>query len=231
MHSERSLWTWLMPSRPVALSFLGIPCAVAAGGIRTLAIVFCTLWLSACAGLSPVAGGKAAAQRDALQSFFLEGRFSLRHEDKSYAGRLSWRHAGNDDELLLASPLGQGMAEVVSGADGARLTTSDGKSYSAADAETLTLQVLGYPLPLKKLAGWVRARRDGQAGEFDAPDSLGRPLGLRQGEWRINYEYDGDDPQALPARLFVKRADALELRLRIDEWSEVGDASGRKSQP
>jgi outer membrane lipoprotein LolB len=194
-------------------------------------IVFCAVWLSACAGLPPSAGEKVLPQRDSLQSFFLEGRFSLRHEDKSYSGRLSWRHAGDDDELLLASPLGQGMAEIVSGAGGARLTTSDGKSYSAADAETLTLQVLGYPLPLKELAGWMRGVSRSEPGEFAAPDSFGRPLGLRQGQWRINYEYDSDDPQALPVRLFIKRDDALELRLRIDEWSDLRDSTGGESKP
>lgn len=207
------------------------PGRVLAGRAHVLVIVFCTLWLSACTDLPPTAGDKVPLQRDALQSFFLEGRFSLRHEDKSYAGRLSWRHVGDGDELLLASPLGQGLAEIVSSSAGARLTTSEGKTYAAADAETLTQQILGYPLPLSKLAAWVLARRPGETGEFDAPDALGRPLGLRQGEWRITYEYDDDARQALPARLFVKRDDSLELRLRIDEWGDLRDAAGLENKP
>ena len=48
----------------------------------------------------------------------------------------------------------------------------------------------------------------------------GRPLRLLSADWRIDYEYDSDDAQALPARLFAQRADGAELRLRIDEWSE-----------
>jgi len=217
------MWQALSPGRGRFASLLGKG--------RVLAILTWAVWLSACTSLPPTARDLAPLQRDSLQSFFLEGRFSLHHEDKSYAGRLSWRHVGDDDELLLASPLGQGMAEILSNSAGARLTTSDGKTYAAADAETLTQEILGYPLPLTKLAAWVLARRPGETGEFDAPDALGRPLGLRQGEWRITYEYDNDARQALPARLFVKRGDTLELRLRIDEWGDLRDATGQESKP
>ena len=186
---------------------------------RMFGATLAALCLSACANLLPPAEGQVVAQRNQLQSFALEGRFALRHEEKSTSGRLSWRHVGERDELLLASPFGQGMAEIVSDAAGARLTTSDGKSYVAADAETLTLQVLGYPLPLGQLLDWVRGRAAGSG--FEALDAFGRPLRLRQDAWRIDYEYDNDDPQALPGRLVVQREGVLELRLRIDEWRDL----------
>ena len=185
-------------------------------GWRLLGALFVVLCLSACASLSPSTENGLLPQRNQLQSFALEGRFSLRHEDKSYTGRLSWRHVGEQDELLLASPFGQGMAEIVSDAAGVRLMTSDGKSYVASDAEVLTQQILGYPLPLNRLLDWVRGRSP--ASDLEASDSLGRPLRLRQHAWRIDYEYDSDDPQALPGRLFVQHEGVLELRLRIDEW-------------
>lgn len=166
-----------------------------------------------------------APQRSRLQSFALEGRFSLRHENQSTAGRLSWRYNGGKDELLLASPFGQGMAEIISDAAGVRLTTGDGQSYAAVDAEALTQQVLGYPLPLNHLRDWVRGR--GAEGVFEALDSFGRPLRLRQGVWQIDYEYDDDDPQALPGRLFVQRDGGLELRLRIEAWRSLDNEERR----
>lgn len=184
------------------------------------------LWLSACASLQPSVEGAVLPQRSGLQSFALEGRFALHHEDKSYAGRLSWRHVGDADEILLASPFGQGMAEIVSDGAGARLTAGDGKSYAAADAETLTRQVLGYPLPLRYLPDWVRARAP--SGGVETKDAFERPLRLRQDDWRIDYEYDNDDPQALPGRLFIQREGGLELRLRIDEWRDLNSEERRQ---
>ena len=135
--------------------------------------------------------------RERLAAFALEGRFSLRQGEQSYAGRITWQHAGAENVVLLASPFGQGLAEIVTDARGARLTASDGKVYAAADSAALTTQVLGYPLPLAQLTDWVRGRlRDADESAFD---SFGRPLSQRAAQWRIEYGYENDDPAAPPA--------------------------------
>ena len=176
------------------------------------------LLVSGCAVVPSSPGSVGVAQREALDDFSLEGRFSLRHEEKNYSGRLSWRHSGADNELLLASPFGQGLAQITTSERGAQLAMSDGQVYAAADSELLTRQVLGYPLPLAQLTDWVRGR--GARGDFEL-DGSGRPLRLRYDDWRIDYEYDSDDAQALPGRLVARRDDGLELRLRIDEWTAL----------
>jgi len=176
------------------------------------------LFNSGCASLSP-SPTSAPPAREALDAFALEGRFSLRHENKNYSGKMSWRHQGADNTLLLSSPVGQGMAEITTRENGAQLTTSDGKLYTAADAETLTRQVLGYPLPLVQLTDWVRGRDD--APGLAERDAFGRPLRLSHQDWRIEYGYEGDDPAAAPSRIFAERTGGLELRLKIDEWTSL----------
>lgn len=195
-------------------------------GLSAALLASSALLLSACA-VAPTSPTTVAPARAALDAFAMEGRFSLRNADKNYAGRLSWRHSAGRDELLLSSPLGQGMVEIVSEPGGARLTANDGKSYSAADAETLTRDVLGYPLPLAQLTDWVRGRlRDAEESTVDAQ---GRPQSQRAAMWRIEYGYDNDDPAAPPVRIFAERiGGGLELRLRIDEWSLLPDQA---SQP
>ena len=193
-----------MPSNPHFIR----PC-------RYVWLLLGVLLLGGCANLP--SSSSTAPPSDALVAFTIEGRFSLRHEDKSYSGRLSWRHAGMNNELLLSSPFGQGMAEIVTSDSGARLTSSDGKVYEASDAETLTRQVLGYPLPLEQLTDWVRGW--GAAAGISERDALGRPLRLRHEAWLIDYGYASDDPQAPPDRIFAERAGGFQLRLRIDEWN------------
>ncbi len=190
---------------------------------RIAGLLVAVFLLAACA-TSTSSPDAAAPQRDSLTDFALEGRFSLRQEDKNYSGRLSWRHAGLINTLLLASPFGQGMAEITTSASGARLKSSDGKVYAAIDTETLTKQVLGYTLPLTQLADWVRGRASGGALELDGQ---GRPLRLRHQGWRIDYDYESDDPQALPSRIFAEGADGLELRLRIDEWNSPSSGENK----
>ena len=176
------------------------------------------LLLAACATL-PDATDKTPLSRQSLDEFALEGRFSLRQGEKNHSGRLSWRHTAAHDELLLSSPFGQGIAGISVNAQTATLTTSDGKTYSASDAQTLTEQVLGYRLPLEQLTDWVR----GRSAETDVVerDGHGRPLRLQHLDWHIEFAYDGDASDALPGRLFAERTGAFELRLRIDEWSRI----------
>jgi outer membrane lipoprotein LolB len=155
--------------------------------------------------------------RDALESFRLEGRFSVRQDEQNHSGRLDWRHTADGDELLLSSPFGQGIAEIVATDGQATLRLNDGRVFAAPDTPSLTERVLGYRLPLGLLCDWVRGRAAGaEVIERDAP---GRPLRLRFEDWRLEYAYGDDDPQTPPASIFAERADMFELRLRIDAWS------------
>ena len=182
----------------------------------TISAGIVALLLSGCASTPPHTG--PVPTRETLENFALEGRFSLRQEAQNHAGRLNWRHVGQHDEVLLSSPLGQGMAEISSTPRGARLTLSDGKIHEAPDVETLTREVLAYPLPLGRLADWVRARAG--SGESER-DNQGRLSHLHHEGWHIDYAYDNEDPQALPMRIIAVRDGELELRLRIDSWNPL----------
>ena len=187
--------------------------------LSRIVIVVSALSLAACAALPTSAPEPAVLSRYALDDFVIEGRFSLRQNEQNHSGRLRWKHAGGSDEVLLSSPFGQGVAEIVADARSASLTASDGKTYSAADTESLTEQVLGYRLPLSLLADWVRGRLVPE--RIAERDALGRPVAMRHEDWRVAYEYDSDAPDALPGRLFAERIGVFELRLRIDEWTRL----------
>lgn len=194
-------------------------CSFFLRALSRLVFVVSALLLAGCAALPTSAPESVALSRHALDDFVIEGRFSLRQNEQNHSGRLRWKHAGGSDEVLLASPFGQGVAEIVADSRSASLTTSDGKTYSAVDAESLTEQVLGYRLPLSLLADWVRGRLVPE--HVAERDASGRPLALRHEDWRVDYEYDSDAPDALPGRLFAERIGAFELRLRIDEWTRL----------
>lgn len=179
---------------------------------RRLALLGTAFGLAACATLPP---GAAPLPREAVRDYAIDARFTLRYEAKQYAGHLAWSHAKDRDELLISSPFGQGLAEIVRDADGVRLTAADRRTHRAASAEALTRDVLGYPLPVDDLAEWLLGR--GADGRVER-DPQGRPRRLWQGGWRIDYDYDDDDPRALPARLSVEGDGELLLRLRVEEW-------------
>jgi outer membrane lipoprotein LolB len=180
-----------------------------------IALLLC-LVLAGCAGISSRPPDLWPLRHE-LEDFLLEGRFSLRQDSEYHAGRLTWRHWADGDELLLASPFGQGLARIVAEKGMATLMTADGRRFSATDVASLTEQALAYRLPLERLTDWVRAR----VPEADvlARDAQGRLLRLRVDGWRIEYAYGSDEAQALPASILARRDGGFELRLRIDEWT------------
>ena len=132
--------------------------------------------------------------------FDLAGRIAARHGNDAFTGNLGWRHSTSGDEMLLSTPLGQGVARIVRQGDAIVLTTSEGKEYSDRDGEALTERALGFRLPLAGLADWVRGR--------PAPS-------LEERGWQV--EYLERDEQGRPTRLRVTYP-GVELRLAISEW-------------
>ncbi|HEY5897004.1 MAG TPA: outer membrane lipoprotein LolB [Burkholderiales bacterium] len=132
--------------------------------------------------------------------FDLLGRIAARYGSEAFTGNVAWRHARGGDEMLISTPLGQGVARIVREGDAVQLTTAEQKEYRAPDTESLTERVLGFRLPLEGLADWVQGR--------PAP-------ALESRGWKV--EYLERDAQGRPA-LMRLRYQGIELRLAISEW-------------
>jgi outer membrane lipoprotein LolB len=147
--------------------------------------------------------------------FELAGRIAAQYGKEAFTGSIVWRHARTGDELLISTPMGQGVARIVREGDAVVLTTSEPREYRDNDVEALTERVLGFRLPLSGLADWVRGRpSDGAPFKAErSPD--GRLKILEQRGWRIEYpEYDA----ALPTRLRLTYQ-GIDLRLAITQWN------------
>lgn len=146
--------------------------------------------------------------------FELNGRIAMRYRDDASSGTIAWRHRADGDEVLLSTPLGQGIARIVREGETVTLTTADAQEHRAADAESLTESVLGFRLPLAGLADWVRGRAaPGPAATVT--DARGRLTRLDQSGWTIEYLEYGEN--RLPSRLKLGYP-GIEIRLAIGEW-------------
>jgi outer membrane lipoprotein LolB len=133
--------------------------------------------------------------------FSLAGRIAARSGKESFTGNISWRHARNGDEMLISTPTGQGIAQIVRQGDAVLLKTSEPREYRAADSEELTERVLGFRLPIEGLAQTVQ----------------GRPSpALEARGWKV--EYEEYDAERRPTRLRLTNAGA-EVRLAIHQWN------------
>ena len=147
--------------------------------------------------------------------FQLLGRIAARYAKDAFTGNVQWRHAVGGDEMLITTPMGQGVARIVREGDAVQLTTADGHDYRAPDAESLTERTLGFRLPLVGLADWVQGRPSAGVPAQAVKAADGKLHSLEQRGWRIEYLAYGDDERPSLMRL---NYDSVELRLAISSW-------------
>ena len=176
---------------------------------RLLALVASSaaLALAACAALPP--------EPAAPGEFAIVGRVAVRYGAEAANGRVTWRHTAIADDLLISTPLGQGIAEITRRDGVYTLVTAEAQRYTATDPERLTEQALGWALPLAGLADWLQGRP--QPGVAAEPRYEGARLAeLRQLGWTIEYS-DYEESGRLPRRMRLTRGD-IDIRLVIDQW-------------
>ncbi|HEY9099917.1 MAG TPA: lipoprotein insertase outer membrane protein LolB [Thiobacillus sp.] len=183
--------------------------------VRLAAMLAGVLALAGCASPPPI---QPVDTRAALaNNWRLEGRLGIRTDEQSLSGSIRWHHQPDMDDLLLISPLGQGVARIVRDRKGVTLEVPNQPVRQASDVESLTQTVLGYGLPVSGLTWWVQARpAPGRAFESTRDSSM-RFEQIRQDGWVINYLQYADDRPALPRKMTVTR-EGLEIRLVVDTW-------------
>lgn len=148
-------------------------------------------------------------------AFDLSGRLSARRGAEGVAAHFAWEHAPGRDAIELATPMGTTLARLERDADGASIRRADGAVERSRDAATLVERSLGFPLPVERLAWWIRAVPHPGTAHAIERDASGRVLVLRQDGWSVVYAYD--DRAARPLRLYATYPD-LEVRIVIDAW-------------
>lgn len=175
------------------------------------------LGLLGCASAPPPPPSVTRPAQAEHAPFVMSGRIAVKHDGERSSATVRWTHSAEADEILLFTPLGQTVARLHRAGQRVMLDTPN-KHYAAQDAEELTQQVLGWPLPLSGLEYWILAL-PAPAGTFDIErDGNGQISILRQHGWEVSYmRYATPAPDSLPLRLALQR-EGLEIQFLIDEW-------------
>jgi outer membrane lipoprotein LolB len=152
-------------------------------------------------------------------AFRLEGRVAVKAGEESFSGGLLWQRDAGSEEVLLRTPLGQGVAELRGDSTGMELKDSEGKLHYAPDADTLAQRALGVELPLRGLAWWVVGLPRPGATYRAIPDADGHLAELVQDGWQILFSrYAPHAGRQLPGKLVARRGEELEVRVVVDTW-------------
>ncbi|MFA7270841.1 MAG: lipoprotein insertase outer membrane protein LolB [Sterolibacterium sp.] len=176
--------------------------------------------LTGCAQLPGSTTGSGIAPRPtrmAIDAFTLAGRIAIHQEQRHYAVNISWQHTPESDEIMLATPLGQGVAELTRNAAGTRLIAADRREYNAPDWQALGTRMFGLDLPLAHLPRWLvgDVPTDALGVKYDG---MGRPQQWVADGWLVNFlGYESGAADALPSLIELNRGE-IEVRLKIDDW-------------
>jgi outer membrane lipoprotein LolB len=156
------------------------------------------------------------------------GRFSvvtsLAGKRDSGSGRFKLAVEGDAIVLDLDTPLGSTLARVRVDSRGARLTASSDsgpREMHGADAEALTSEVLGWPLPVAGFRDWIEGRPVPTKPSIDRSTSAGKAF--EQDGWTISVLERFEEGSGSPRRLLLERPEtpqpspAISLRLVLDE--------------
>ena len=155
-----------------------------------------------------VAVGEMAAAR----YFSLNGRISVRVNDRVDSGQIRWRRSAEEERIGLYSPLGSQVAELVSDKRTRVVTLRQGKeTLEAASVAQLAQSLLGVPLDLDRMAGWVQGSglRENEIVEAT----------LANGDvWHVTAEgFQRNGNYRFASRVIATSRDTV-VRLVVDEW-------------
>jgi len=187
------------------------------------------LLAAGCAGISttPQLPAQAGIVRNYQQAIDITGRMSVRYQqygrDEALHGSFEWQQRPGKTQLTLSSPLGQTLAQIAILPDGATLTQSGQPPLAAANADALTVQALGWPLPVSGLRDWLQGHVTERSGKkrIATPQDENTDIETIDG-WRIRYAAWDNAAAPRPRRIDLSRsteqAGEVALRLVIDTY-------------
>lgn len=123
--------------------------------------------------------------------------------------------------MQLVAPLGQGSLQLEGDNQQVELRTSEGRTATSNDPDSLILNELGWRVPVSALRYWVLGLAAPGDAEWEL-DTFGRLHHLTQEGWKVEFlDYTMQGDTELPSRLFVTNHQA-QVRLVIKRW-ELAD--------
>ncbi|MCC5887450.1 MAG: outer membrane lipoprotein LolB [Gammaproteobacteria bacterium] len=183
-------------------------------------LLVCALLLG-CTTLPPAEDGEGLRPDD-IDRFIIEGKVAWVHPEGRGNANLTWQQDGENFDLLLTGPLGQGAVRLEGNAEAVSLSTPDG-TRQAGEADALLGAALGFTIPVAQVRWWVLGvpAPVGEAGpvRVHGRDTHDRPADVEQDGWRIQWsDRRLVEARSLPRRVQLER-EGTRLTLVVGAWT------------
>ena len=171
-------------------------------------------------GVWPVELASERAEKLApVTTWKLQGRLGVQLENDGFSAALTWLQDDGRFDIRLFDPVGRRVAWLRGTDKAVDLQTAQGQSFSGDNPEKLLQEYLGWSIPVKSLAWWVKGLPDPTSVAWRQEyDDLGRLVSLEQGGWTMRIaSYQSDDVLAMPKLTRMQQGN-VKLKLLIKSW-------------
>lgn len=185
-------------------------------------LLIAVILISACstAPQTPLAPTQLA-ENIAIQNWYIKGKIGLKDGKEAHSAYLNWLQCGDDYDIRVTGPFGQGAAHLFGNDKLASLETADRQTSHADNAEQLLSRQLGWSFPVTELLYWLRGIPSPMFS-YNIQDQL---ASFQQSDWQLSFpRLKTIDNYQLPTKI-VASQDPLKITLIVKQWQLQPDCS------
>lgn len=127
----------------------------------SISLLSCYLLLAGCAPLSEISEELPVWQAhqlrlNELRAWEFNGRIAVHYEDQGWFANLHWQQYGDNYQIQINGPAGQGAAQFQGNPNQVTLIRKDQTIYHAANPEELLATHFGWQIPVTGIQYWIR---------------------------------------------------------------------------
>ncbi len=147
-----------------------------------------------------------------LNAWNFVGRLALKSKKDSWQANIAWKHSGDEENIKLSGPLGQGATAIRLLNNQVFIDRGDGKIIFSDHPEQFINQQIGMFVPVHSLRYWVVGVPEPNASFISTMN------GFKQAEWVVEYEQMQWVNTYKVSRKIIVTNTELKLKLVIDQW-------------
>ena len=157
-----------------------------------------------------------------IKTWHLKAKIGIKTGSKGGSATLKWQYGIDNQEIELYGPFGGGRVIIEVEPNQAVLRDTKGKLIEGETAEEVLYERLGWTVPFRELAMWVRGLPTEEAKDLTF-DSNGFLTHLVDGIWEVDYqEYQTVDATTLPRKLTLTTLPG-KVEIYDDDGKYLGD--------
>lgn len=195
-----------------------------------LLFLICCLFLSACSFISPktatnlhyLSWQQRQKELSAIKSWDIQGSIGITYDGKTDIVSFEWQNTDQNYTIDIHSPLNLASVRIVGNSHHVTLWKSGKQYITAATAEELMQDQLGWSLPISNLIYWIRALPSPSSPiELQALDEYNHLMQLQQSDWTIQYlSFMPVNEVDLPNKM-IMQSSQVRCKIAIKKWTTI----------